>query len=90
MRAGEKCVAGAEAGAQHAEVLVALLLKPVEAAADIDHRLAAGGDGAADVGADGVVGALQLRGPANVVVGLGEAQRRDAHAVEDACTASCG
>jgi hypothetical protein len=83
MGAGQESVAGAEAGAKHAKVLVALLLKPVDAAADIDHRLAAGREGAADVGADGVVGPLQLGGPANVVVGLGEPQRGDAHAIEE-------
>ena len=81
--AGQEGVAGAEAGAEHAEVLVALLLKPVEAAADVDDGLAAGGERAADVGADGVVGALQLGGAANVVVGHGEPQGRDAHLVED-------
>ena len=81
--AGEKGIAGAEAGAEHAEVLVALLLEPVEAAANVDDGLAAGHEGAADVGADGVVGALELSGAANVVVGHGEAQRRDAHAIED-------
>ena len=81
--AGEEGVAGAEAGAEDAEVLVALILKPVEAAADVDNGLAAGGEGAADVGADGVVGALKLDGAADVVIGLGEAQGRDAHAVED-------
>ena len=42
VRAGQKSVAGSEAGAQHAEVLVALLLKPVDAAANVDHGLAAG------------------------------------------------
>ena len=81
--AGQEGVAGAEAGAQNAEVLVALLLEPVEAATNIDHSLAAGGNGAADVGADGVVGALKLHGTANVVIGLGEPQRRDAHAIEE-------
>ena len=83
MRGGDEGVAGAEAGAQDAELLVALLLKPVDAAADVDDGLAAGSDGAADVGADGVVGALELCRAADVVVGLGEAQGGDAEAVED-------
>ena len=81
--AGEKGVTGAEAGAQDAEVFVALLFEPVKATADIDDGLAAGGNGAADVGAHGVVGALKLGGTANIVVGLGEPQRRDTHAVEE-------
>ena len=42
VRTGQEGVAGAEAGSQYAELLVALLLQPVKAAADIDHRLAAG------------------------------------------------
>ena len=82
VRAGQKAVARTQARAQHAEVLVALLLQPVNAAADIDHRLAAGGNRPANVRAHGVVGALQLRRPANVVVGLRKPQRRDAHAIE--------
>jgi len=55
MRAGNESVAGTEAGAEHAKLLVALLLEPVKATANIDHGLAVGGDGAADVGADGIV-----------------------------------
>ena len=83
VRAGQVGVAGAEAGAEDAEVSVALRLKPIDAAADIDNGLAAGGEGAADVGADRVVGALKLGGAANVVVRHGEAQGRNAHAIED-------
>ena len=37
--AGEKRIAGTQAGAEHAEMLVALLLKPVKAAANVDDRL---------------------------------------------------
>ena len=55
---GDESVATAEAGAEDAELLVALLLEPVDAAADVDDGLAAGGGGAADVGAYGVVGTL--------------------------------
>ena len=78
--AGEVGVAGAEAGAENAEVLVTLILKPVKAAADVDDGLAAGHESAADVGADGVVRPLKLCGAANVVIGHGEAQGRDTHA----------
>ena len=76
-------IAGTETGAEHAKLLVTLLLKPVEAATDVHDRLAAGRDGAAQVGADGVVGALELKWAADVVVGLREAQGRDAEAVEE-------
>ena len=66
--AGEECVAGAEAGAKDAEVLVPLLLEPIETAADIDDRLAAGGDGAPDVRTDGVIGSLDFCGSADIVI----------------------
>jgi len=59
-RAGKKGIGGAEAGAQDAKLLVALLLEPVNTAADVDDRLPAGGDGAPYIGADRVVGAFQL------------------------------
>jgi len=39
---GQVGIAGAEAGSENAEVLVALLLKPVEAAADVNDSLTAG------------------------------------------------
>ncbi len=81
--AAMKGVATAEAGAEDAEVFVALRLEPVDAAADVDDGLTAGFGGAADVGADGVVGALELCGAADVVVGLGEAEAGDAEAVEE-------
>lgn len=80
---GDKGVAGAEGGAEDAELGVPLLFEPVEGGADVNDGLAAGGDGAADVRADGVVGALELGGPADVVVGLGEAEGGDAEAVEE-------
>ncbi len=80
---GDEGVAAAEAGAEDAELLVALGFEPVDAAADVDDGLTAGLGGAAYVGADGVVGALELCGAANVVVGLGEAEAGDAEAVEE-------
>ena len=67
---GKKGITGAETGAQNAELLVALLLKPVDAATNVDHRLAAGGDGPADVGAHRIVGARQFRRAADIVVRL--------------------
>ena len=64
-------------------MLVALLLKPVKTTANIDDGLAACHERAPNVGADGVVRALKLSGTANVVIGHGEAQGRDAHPIED-------
>ena len=64
-------------------MFVALGFEPVDAAADVDDGLTAGFGGAAYVGADGVVGALELGGAADVVVGLGEAEAGDAEAVEE-------
>ncbi len=80
---GNEGVAGAKGGAEDAELLVALGLEPVEAGTDVDDGLLAGGDRAADVGADGVVGAFELGGAADVVVGLGEAEGGDAETVEE-------
>ena len=56
--AGDERVAGAERGAENAEVLIALRFQPIEATADVEDGLAAGGNRAADVGAYRVVGAL--------------------------------
>ena len=80
---GDEGVAGAKRGAEDSELLVALLFEPVDAAADVDYGLSTGLGGAADVGADGVVGALELGGAANVVIGLGEAECGDSEVVEE-------
>ena len=80
--AGDKRIAGAEAGAEHAELFVPLLLQPIETAANIDHGLAAGGQRSPNVGADGVVGTFQFGGAANVVEGLAESQRRNSKTIE--------
>ncbi len=55
-------------------LLVALLLRPIDAATDVDDRLAAGSDGASDVGADGVIGPGQLGRAADIVIRLAQAQ----------------
>ena len=68
MGAGEKGIAGPEAGTDNREILKALLLKPVEAAARIDDRLPGGIDGAADVRRNGIVGAGQRLRHARVVI----------------------
>ena len=59
---------GADAGAKDAELRVALLLKPGEAAAGVLDGLAVGLKGEADVGAADLVGALVAAGHAAVVV----------------------
>src|SRR5437667_7105610 len=82
--AGQKGVAGAQAGSQNPELTVALLRQPIEAAADVNHRLAARIDRSADIGADGVIGALQLAWPADIVIRHAQPQRRNAKPVEGA------
>src|ERR1700753_2783558 len=83
VRAGDEGIAGPKTRAQHAELLIALRLQPVEAAADIDDRLPAGCDRAPDIRADRVIGALQLSRTANVMVRLPPPQRRDTESVEE-------
>src|SRR3989338_1991336 len=79
---GEKGVAGAEAGADDAEFLVALPFEPVQAGARVNDGLARGVHRPSDIGGDGVVGALQLRRHPKVVVREAEAQRRKAQKIQ--------
>jgi len=58
------------------------LLEPIQAGADVDYGLAAGIEGASDVGGDGVVGAAGLGGHADIVIGHAEAEYGDAQHVE--------
>ena len=83
VRTGQESVARSQAGSQYAEVFVPLLLQPIQAAPYVHHRLAASRERAANVGAHGVVRALQLHWPPNIVVGLREPERRNPHLVED-------
>ena len=55
-------------------LLVALLLQPVDAATDVDDRLATGGDGTPDVGADRIIGTRQLCRATDIVIWLAQAQ----------------
>jgi hypothetical protein len=80
---GHEPITGTQAGTQNAELLVPLILKPVDAAANVDNSLTTGRKRATDVGADRVVGALKLGRAADVVVGHGEPQGGDSHLVED-------
>src|ERR1700693_4493716 len=59
-------VTRAQARAQDPELAVALLLQPIETAADINHSLAHGIEGAAAVGGEGVVRAAGLGGAAGI------------------------
>ena len=58
VRGGDESIAGSETGADDAQPVIALRFQPVEATAGIDHALAHRVDGAANVGGDGVVGAV--------------------------------
>ena len=69
---------------------VALLLQPVEAAANIDHALAHGIERAANVGGDGVVGAADFRRHADIVIRHGHPQHGDAQHVQHAAEAVVG
>ena len=81
--AGVEGVAGAQACTEDSELGIALLLEPIDAATDIDDSLSRGVDGASDVGADGVVGAMEFGGHADVVIRHAEAQGRDSEVAED-------
>ena len=77
MGRSQKGIARPEAGAHDAETAVALGFEPIETATDIDDGLAAGVQGAADIGGDRVVGAPDLRRRANVVVRHAQPQYRN-------------
>ena len=59
---------GADAGAENAELRVALLLEPTEAAARVQNSLTVGLECEANVGAANLVGALVAAGHAAIVV----------------------
>src|SRR5450432_821583 len=68
MRRGDEGIARPQARAHDAELAVALRFEPVDATANVDNALAHGVERASNVGGDGVVGASDLGGHANVVV----------------------
>ena len=82
VRGGDKRIARSQARAYDAQAVTALRFQPVEAAAYVDHSLADGVESASDVGGDGIVGAVDFGGAANVVIGHGQTQDRDAHPVQ--------
>jgi len=69
VREGDIADRRANAGAEDAELGIALLLEPVEAAAGVLDGLAIGLEGEADIGAADLVGAFVAVGHAAVVVG---------------------
>ena len=83
VRGGEECVARTQTGAGNTEPLIALLLQPIQAAADVEDRLTAGVHGAPDVRGDRIVGAPNLRRPANIVIRHAQPQHRDSQPVQD-------
>ena len=66
--AGDVGVAGSQRGAAERDALVALRLQPIGHGPHVDNRLPCGIDGAPDVRGHGVVGALQFRRHAEVVI----------------------
>src|SRR5437016_6742132 len=90
VRAGNEGVAGAEARPDQAELVVALLLEPVEAAADIDHALAHGIERASDVGGNGIVCAANLSGHADIVIRHAQAQDCNIQQVENLAEGGIG
>src|SRR5437868_7369009 len=80
----QKGIAGAEAGSDDAKPVIALLFKPVEAAANVDHALPAGIQRTADVGRDCIIRAVHAGRTANVVIRHAQAQNSDPEQVEEA------
>src|SRR5216683_1006337 len=78
---GDVADRGADAGAEDAELGVALLLEPVEAAAGVLDGLAIGLEGEADVGSADLVGAFMALGHAAVVVGHAHLEDGDTQAL---------
>ncbi len=87
---GDEGVTGTQTGADDSELAVALLLEPIEAAADVDDALADGVEGAAEVGGDSVIGAADLGGHADIVIGHAQPKDGDAQHVQHAAEADVG
>ena len=68
VRAGQKGITRTQAGAEDAELGVSLLCQPIEATADVSDGLAGSVNGACHVRADGIIGAGELGGPADIVI----------------------
>src|SRR6266849_6037695 len=68
MRKSEKCDARTNAGPQDSNALIALLLQPSYGGARIKHGLSHRLNGATDVCAHQMIGALEFSGPALVMI----------------------
>src|SRR5713101_2957502 len=84
---GDVADGGADAGAENAELGVALLFEPMQAAAGVQNGLAVGLEREADIGAADLVGALVARGHAAVVIGHAHFQGGDPQALDPAAKA---
>ena len=76
--------------ADNSELVIALLLKPIEAAADINHALPHGIERTADVGGDGVICAADFGGHADIVIRHGEPQHRNTQHIQEFAQAHIG
>ena len=83
MREGQKRRARADAGPQDSDALVAFLFQPTHRRARVQHRLSHRLNRAADICADQMLGAFQIRRPALFVIRQRQAQRSHAETVED-------
>src|SRR4029077_10375411 len=90
MGGGEKRITRAQACAHDAKTVVTLLLEPIEAAAYVNHRLAAGVDGASDVGGYCVIRAADVSRHANVVIGHCQPQHCDTQQIQNAAESGVG
>src|ERR1700727_1365091 len=61
-------ITGAQTCAHNSELVIALLLEPIEAAANVHHALAHRIERASDVGGYGVIRAADLGGHADIVI----------------------
>src|ERR1700722_6688313 len=82
VRAGEKSISASKDRAQHPELLVSLALQPIQAAANIDHRLPCRRERPPDIRTHRIIRPLQFRRPTDIVVRLRQSQSRDAEPVE--------
>ena len=81
---GDVAHRGADAGAEDAELGVALLFEPMEAAAGVLDSLTIGLEGEANIGAADLVGAFVAPGHAAIVIGHAQLQDGDAEALNPA------
>src|SRR5215467_6718649 len=79
---GDECVARTQTGANNPQLFVALLLQPVEAAADIEHALARRIERTANVCRNCIISSPNLGRPSNVVIGHAEPQHGNPEAIQ--------